>query len=1090
MDAQPDLTLRTQYDCSAAAELVPAIDGYTYLLNNPSFVDSIRIERIRRLDANGKLDPSFNYTAPAGSVVQKITVLKDGGLIASLFLEDSTYQTIRLSHSGSLITDYAALKNVGVSKLITLASGKVIVSGTNSDASGASDAVLAVLDPASGQVARIGNPLLASGSQVYNIVPRAKEGFWIYGNLYGSSSDGSSQLRNLWLALHDDGTADTSFNTTLLPVGGLNDETIAGLSDGSAVVVSDNSVPGYERNKLTHVKADGTADTLFDQLSVNHVSQVRHLAPNYLAIEVRDQVSPNHSSLFKQSSFYENTHSTVLLVSEDGHLLRNLNDSLPVDWDLNLAGLLGNGGIAVRQGMALRSLYQGWEISYDRISISHPALAWYTTQGASTGLTQDLLETKTGTVSQYLPDNQGGLFLSGDFNSINGQERPGVAHLLPNGSLDSTFSSNPTSHYEGKVSFLQSDGSLLFLNEELSTTADSDGVHRTLHMLRRFTAQGVYDASFKGVEASDTNRLKVLAHSNKGYLVSYFSPDNHAPANLRLQWLDSSGAPLASPSSPAFSGVSTMYIAGMGHPDPISHYENTLAYSLSLPNGRFAIYAGASSYPDYYYTKRPGFTAVNGQPVPGFFFIDENLVPDQAANARLNGIQSIDWAALNADGSIQMNAVDASYGRIESANFALLPDGSRDPRHPSYVMPSITAAAKMWQFVDLAGNPVAASNFVQESSTSLWSLSPFAHYHRNADAGSISLQPFEQTVAARGRACLSLFSDNPFTATYQWFHNGTALAGENNDYLSLPNITVANAGEYRVEITQPGSTEPLVRLAYLTVTSPDSGLLNISARATVSPASPLILGLSMQSKSAHKLLARSVGRGLADYGAPAPLLGDSKLSLYGPSGLLLSKSGGITDADISALSAQVGAFGIKSSTASQGSALAPSLGTGVYSLVSESTDGSTGTALSEVYLTDASDLPTGSLRNLSARGHVDAGGNPFIVGLVVKGTTPLRILLRAIGPELASFGIKDALADPVMEFHSDHSTIPFTLANDNWSGDTTIAAAFRQAGAFDIPATSKDAALILTLDPGVYTVLIRDAKSTAGTVLVEAYVLN
>jgi len=108
----------------------------------------------------------------------------------------------------------------------------------------------------------------------------------------------------------------------------------------------------------------------------------------------------------------------------------------------------------------------------------------------------------------------------------------------------------------------------------------------------------------------------------------------------------------------------------------------------------------------------------------------------------------------------------------------------------------------------------------------------------------------------------------------------------------------------------------------------------------------------------------------------------------------------------------------------------------------------------------------------------------------VKGTTPLRILLRAVGPELSGFGIKDALADPVMEFHSDYSTIPFTLTNDNWSGDTAIAAAFKQVGAFDIPATSKDSALILTLDPGIYTVLIRDAKSIAGTVLVEAYVLN
>jgi len=1088
MDAQPDFAVSTQYDCSATAQLVPSPDGGTYILNNPSFVGDIRVERIRRLDIGGKLDRTFNYTAPAGSSVTNITALKDDGLIVSLRLSDSSYQTIRLSRSGSLMSEYAALKGVAVSKLITLASGNVIVSGFSSDTPTASNAVLLSINPSTGQVTKFETPFQAFGSLIYGITPRAQEGFWINGFLYGVSSNGHSGV--VWQALHDDGTLDTSFNPALLPVSSRTDGTMATLSDGSAAVITDNSVPGYTRTKLTHVKADGTTDPLFDKLEVNHISKVYHLAPNYLVLEVRDQVSPGHPSIFKQSEFYDNTHSTVLLVSEDGLLLRNLNESLPADWDLNFAGLLGNGGIAVRQGVALRSRFQGWEISYDTITISHPTLAWYTPLGVSTALSQALLETKAGSINQYLPDNQGGLFLSGDFNSINGQARPGVAHLLANGSLDPSFSGGTDSLYNGKVSFLQSDGNLLFLNEELSPTADASGVHRTLHMLRRFTAQGAYDASFKGVEVNDTNRLKVLAHSDKGYLVSFFAPDNLAPTNLRLQWLDNSGTPLGNPGSLSFSGVSFLQNSGFDPATTHTRYENTLAYSFSLPNGRFAVYAGPVSFPDYYYTTRPGFTGVNSQPVPGFFFIDENLVPDQAANARLGGIFSIDWAELNPDGSLQVSTWDASIGRMEQSSFALLPDGSRDPRHPTYVPVPSGRTDKVWTFVDQDGKPIAAANFIHENSTSLWSLSPFAHFHRNTNPGLISLEPFEQSVAAGQRAGMILVADNPFTDTCQWFHNGNLIPGETNQYLSIPNATVSDAGEYRVEFTRPGATEPLVRLAHLTVTPPDTGLLNISARATVSPSSPLILGLSLQSKSSHKLLARTVGRGLADYGAPAPLLGDSKLSLYGPSGLLQSKAGGIADSEIASLAAQVGAFTVKSSTDSPGSALAPTLDTGVYSLISETTDASTGTTLSEVYLTDASDLPTGSLRNLSARGHVDAGGNPFIVGLVVKGTTPLRILLRAIGPELASFGIKDALADPVMEFHSDHTSTTFTLTNDNWSGDADIAAAFRQVGAFDIPTASKDSALVLTLDPGVYTVLIRDAKSTAGTVLVEAYVLN
>jgi len=121
---------------------------------------------------------------------------------------------------------------------------------------------------------------------------------------------------------------------------------------------------------------------------------------------------------------------------------------------------------------------------------------------------------------------------------------------------------------------------------------------------------------------------------------------------------------------------------------------------------------------------------------------------------------------------------------------------------------------------------------------------------------------------------------------------------------------------------------------------------------------------------------------------------------------------------------------------------------------------------------------------------LDSAENPFIVGLVVGGKTPLHVLLRAIGPELANFGIKDAIADPIMDLRSDHPSYSFTLSNDNWNGETATAGASRQVGAFEIPANSKDSAMVLYLDPGIYTVVVHNGNNTPGTVLVEAYVLE
>ena len=47
--------------------------------------------------------------------------------------------------------------------------------------------------------------------------------------------------------------------------------------------------------------------------------------------------------------------------------------------------------------------------------------------------------------------------------------------------------------------------------------------------------------------------------------------------------------------------------------------------------------------------------------------------------------------------------------------------------------------------------------------------------------------------------------------------------------------------------------------------------------------------------------------------------------------------------------------------------------------------------------------------------------------------------------------------------------------------------AFKSVGAFDLPATSKDAALIVTLPPGSYTAQISGVNNTTGLAIVEVY---
>lgn len=59
--------------------------------------------------------------------------------------------------------------------------------------------------------------------------------------------------------------------------------------------------------------------------------------------------------------------------------------------------------------------------------------------------------------------------------------------------------------------------------------------------------------------------------------------------------------------------------------------------------------------------------------------------------------------------------------------------------------------------------------------------------------------------------------------------------------------------------------------------------------------------------------------------------------------------------------------------------------------------------------------------------------------------------------------------------------------NDNWGGGSSLAAAFNQVGAFPLAADSRDAALLVTLEPGNYTVQVAGVGGTTGVALIEVY---
>ncbi|MES2697221.1 MAG: hypothetical protein V4773_27395 [Verrucomicrobiota bacterium] len=128
------------------------------------------------------------------------------------------------------------------------------------------------------------------------------------------------------------------------------------------------------------------------------------------------------------------------------------------------------------------------------------------------------------------------------------------------------------------------------------------------------------------------------------------------------------------------------------------------------------------------------------------------------------------------------------------------------------------------------------------------------------------------------------------------------------------------------------------------------------------------------------------------------------------------------------------------------------------------------------------------LRNVATRATIRPD-EPMHVGFLVGGTSPHSILLRVVGPSLTHFGVTDPLQRPVLQVRSEKGESLET--KDAKGGASRAAKAAQVVGAFPLPKETADVAIVLDLEPGLYSAMIAGEKpSDAGQVLFEVYVVD
>jgi len=131
-----------------------------------------------------------------------------------------------------------------------------------------------------------------------------------------------------------------------------------------------------------------------------------------------------------------------------------------------------------------------------------------------------------------------------------------------------------------------------------------------------------------------------------------------------------------------------------------------------------------------------------------------------------------------------------------------------------------------------------------------------------------------------------------------------------------------------------------------------------------------------------------------------------------------------------------------------------------------------------------------TLGNISTRAFVQTGDNVMIGGFILEGPYSRQVVIRAIGPGLRRYHVPNTLADPKLELRD--ATGRLIASNDNWQ-DTIIGGIIHTPQGSEIqdrgyaPSQLSESAMIVLLQPGNYTAIVRGVNNTVGVALVEVY---
>jgi arylsulfate sulfotransferase len=255
--------------------------------------------------------------------------------------------------------------------------------------------------------------------------------------------------------------------------------------------------------------------------------------------------------------------------------------------------------------------------------------------------------------------------------------------------------------------------------------------------------------------------------------------------------------------------------------------------------------------------------------------------------------------------------------------------------------------------------------------------------------------------------------------------------------------------------------------------------LNLSTRGFVgTDEESLIGGFIVNGSDPHTVVLRALGPSLNSSGV-AQTVADPTLTLYDGSGAVIATNDDWqSDPEVS----QIEAAGFAPSDPVEAATI-QTLAPGAYTFVVTGKDLMPGIGLVEAY--DLSPLGNSKLANLSTRGSVGTGDDVLISGFIVGDVASDTVVIRAIGPSLASTGVAAPLSDPMLTVYDSNGSA--IASNDNWEDDASALDIMQDGLA---PTDAAEAATLLQLPTGAYTTIVSGTGGGTGIGLAEFFDLR